>query len=95
MDTDSFINTIKTEDFCKDIRKDLRAKFDTSNYSDDGINLYYFKRIEKKSLAFFKDELNSKLMTEFVGLCSKAYCYRIDQVESSYNKAKGAIFRCK
>jgi len=28
-------------------------------------------------------------MTEFVGLCSKVYCYRIEQVESSHNKAKG------
>jgi len=28
-------------------------------------------------------------MTEFVGLCSKVYCYKIDQVESSHNKAKG------
>jgi len=32
-------------------------------------------------------------MTEFVGLCSKVYCYRIDQVESSHNKAKGVSTR--
>jgi len=51
------------------------------------INLYNFKRVNKKSLGFFKDELNGKLVTEFVGLCAKVYCYRIDQVESSHNKA--------
>jgi len=28
-------------------------------------------------------------MSEFVGLCSKVYCYRKDQVESSYTKTKG------
>jgi len=84
MDTDSFICTTKTEDFYKDIRNDLEAKFDTSDYSDERINLY-----NKKSLGFFKDELNGKLMTEFVNLCSKVYCYRRDQVESSHNKAKG------
>jgi len=32
-------------------------------------------------------------MTEFVGLCSKVYCYRIYQVESSHNKAKGVSSR--
>jgi len=39
MDTDSFIYTIKTEDSFKDIRNDLVAKFDTSDYSDERINL--------------------------------------------------------
>jgi len=69
MDTDSFIHTIKTEYFYKDIRNDLEAKFDTSDYSDERINVYNFKRVNKKSLRFFKDELNGKVMTEFVGLC--------------------------
>jgi len=32
-------------------------------------------------------------MTEVVGLCSNVYCYRIDQVESSHNKAKGVSSR--
>jgi len=32
-------------------------------------------------------------MTECVGLCSKVYCYKIDQVESSHNKAKGVSSR--
>jgi len=32
-------------------------------------------------------------MTEFVGLCSKVYCYRIDQVQSSYNNAKSVSSR--
>ena len=32
MDTDSFIITIKTEDFCEDIANDVEIRFDTSNY---------------------------------------------------------------
>jgi len=80
MDTDSFIYTIKTEDFFKDIQNDLEAKFDTSDFSDERINLYTFKKVKKM--------LNGKLMTEFVGMFSHAYCYKIDQVESSHNKAK-------
>jgi len=54
MDTDSFIYTIKTEEFYKDIEIDLEAKFDTS---DERINLYNFKRVNKKSLAFLKMSL--------------------------------------
>jgi len=37
MDTDSFIYTIKIKDFYKDIRNDLEAKFDTSDYSEKRI----------------------------------------------------------
>ena len=35
MDTDSFIIYVETEDFCKDISKDLNKWFDTSNHSKD------------------------------------------------------------
>ena len=32
MDTDSFIMSIKTNDFYKDIANDVEKRFDTSNY---------------------------------------------------------------
>jgi len=32
-------------------------------------------------------------LTNFVGLCWKVYWYRIDQVESSHNKANGVSLR--
>ena len=32
MDTDSFIEDIKTDDTYKDIAKDVETRFDTSNY---------------------------------------------------------------
>jgi len=31
----------------------LKQKFDTSDYSDERIKLYNFKRVNKKSLGFF------------------------------------------
>jgi len=80
MDTDSFIYTIKTEHFYKYIRNDLEAKFDTSDYSDERTSLHNLKRVNKKIYGFFKDELNGKLMTEFVGLRSNVCYCRIDQV---------------
>ena len=54
MDTDSFIMSIKTEDFYKDIANDVEKRFDTSNYEVDrplptGKN--------KKLIGLMKDEL--------------------------------------
>ena len=88
MDTDSFIYTIKTEDFYSDIRADVDEKFDTSDYSDEATILYNFKKVNKKKLGFFKDELNGKPMSEFVGLRPKMYCYKIDSVEKTFKKNK-------
>ena len=58
MDTDSFIMSIKTEDFCKDIANDVEKQFDTSNYEVDrplptGKN--------KKVIGLMKDELEGSL----------------------------------
>ena len=35
MDTDSFVYEIETEDFYRDIAKDLEKRFDTSGYSKE------------------------------------------------------------
>ena len=35
MDTDSFVYEIETEDFHRDITKDMEKRFDTSGYSKD------------------------------------------------------------
>ena len=35
MDTDSFVKEIETEDFYRDIEKDVKKRFDTSGYSKD------------------------------------------------------------
>ena len=85
IDTDSFIMDIKTEDFCKDIAKDVEKGFDTSNYEVDrplptGKN--------KKVIGLMKDELGGKIFTEFVTLRPKTYSYLTDDCKE-VKKAKG------
>ena len=36
MDTDSFIYSIETEDFYKDIANEVESRFNTSGYPNDG-----------------------------------------------------------
>ena len=91
MDTDSFIIYIKTEDFYKDDADDVEKRFDTSDYKGDrplstGKN--------KKLIGLMKDELNGRIMTEFVALTPKTYAYQIydynnDDDDNKLKKAKG------
>ena len=62
MDTDSFIVYIKTNDICKDIAKDVKTRFDTSNYELDKL---LPKGKNKKVIGFMKDELSGKIMTKY------------------------------
>ena len=83
MDTDSFIMSIKTEDFYKDIANDVEKRFDTSNYEVDrptGTN--------KKVIGLMKNELGGRDITEFVALRPKTYSYLTDDCKED-KKAKG------
>ena len=85
MDTDSFIMNIKTEDFYKDIANDVEERFVTSNYECDrplptGKN--------KKVIGLMKDELEGRVITEFVALRPKTYLYLTDYCKED-KKAKG------
>ena len=60
MDTDSFIISIKTEDFYKNIADDVEKGFDTSNYEADR-SLLIGKN--KNKIGLMKDELRGKIMT--------------------------------
>ena len=85
-DTDSLAYEIKTEDFYQDISDDVVEKFDTSNYAKDhpsGIKT----GCNKKVIGKMKDECGGKQITEFVGLRSKMYSYKVDETEEK--KAKG------
>ena len=76
-DTDSLCYEIKTQDFYKDIAPDVRNKFDTSNFDKNhpsGIEV----SVNKKVIGMMKDESGGKQITEFVGLRSKLYAYKID-----------------
>ena len=54
MDTDSFLMHVKTEDFYKDIAKEVKKKYDTSNYTCEGPLPMGEK---KKKIGLMKDEL--------------------------------------
>ena len=85
MDTDSFVINIKTKDFYEDISKNVKERFNTSNYIYDrplpiGVN--------KKVVGLMKDELGGGIITEFVALRPKAYSYKTDDL-TELKKAKG------
>ena len=89
-DTDSLIYEIKTDDFYKDIAKDVEYKFDTSEFSKDhpSIREFRFKvEVNKKVIGMFKDETGGKQIEEFVGLRSKLYSYKLHEKE--HKRCKG------
>ena len=86
MDTDSFVYEIETEDFYRDIAKDVDSRFDTSGYSKED-NRPLPIGLNKKVIGLMKDELGGKIMTEFVALRAKMYAYRTLDEESK--RAKG------
>ena len=87
MDTDSLMYDIQTEDFYKDISKDVKHRFDTSDYPPNhpsGIPSVF----DKKLLGMFKDEVGGKVIDEFVGLRAKSYLYKMLEGKES-KKFKG------
>ena len=90
MDTDSFRIQIETDDFFKDISNDVDKWFDTSKYDkNDNRPLEIGKN--KKIIGKFKDELNGKIITEFIALRAKTYAYtqlNEDKIEE-HKKVKG------
>ena len=82
MDTDSFIVYIKTDNIYKDIAEDVETRFDTSNY---GLNKPLPKGKNKKVIGIMKDELDVKIMKEFLGLREKSYNSLIDDGSEDKN----------
>ena len=75
MDTDSFVYEIESEDFYRDIAKDVKKMFDTSGYSkDDNSPLPIGEN--KKVIGLMKDELGGKIIKEIFTLRTKMYAYR-------------------
>ena len=86
MDTDSFIISIKTEDFYEDIASDVKKIFDTSNYQ---VNRPLSTGKNKKVIGLMKDGLGRKIMTKFAAFRPKTYYFLMDDANSDKN-AKGA-----
>ena len=76
-DTDSFIAQVETDDIYKDMleNKDL---YDFSEYPTNHLN---YNITNKKVLGKFKDEMKSKIITEFIGLKPKMYSF--DYIDSN------------
>ena len=86
-DTDSLMYEIETEDFYKDISRDVKDRFDTSDYPENhpsGIPT----GINKKVLGMFKDEAAGKRIKEFVGLRAKLYSFIMEDGKEN-KKCKG------
>ena len=86
-DTDSLMYEITTDDFYKDIAKDIKTKFDTSDYPPShpsGI----LTGVNKKVIGMFKDEVAGRQITHFVGLRPKLYSFKVEG-ENANKKFKG------
>ena len=86
-DTDSLMYLIQKEDFYQDISKDIKRKFDTSDYPEkhsSGIKT----GINEKVIGKFKDEAAGKQIIHFVGLRPKLYSFKVED-NSETRKAKG------
>ena len=68
-DTDSLVYEIKTNDVCEDFYKD-KDLFDVSDYPKDS---KFFDPVNKNVTGKRKHEFKRKIISEFVGLKSKAF----------------------
>ena len=93
MDTDIFVYEIQTEDFYKDIAKDVEIRFDTSGYSEDDHRPLPTGKNNKK-IGMMKDELGGKIMTEFIALRAKMYAYKKLDLDKPENKICRGTKKC-
>ena len=75
METASFIIHIKTEDVYRDIAKEVKARFDTSNFK---LDKPFPKRKNEKVNGLMKDELGRKALINFSSLIPKNFSYLTD-----------------
>ena len=71
-DTDSLAYAVQTEDIKRDMVADAATHYDFSEYTLDHP---LYSAMNRKAIGFFKDELNSVHMHQFVGLRPKCYAF--------------------
>ena len=84
-DTDSYVLQTFTEDIFKDWGQ-INQHMDFSGYDRNHPN---YDASNKKVLGKFKDETDGKIITEFVSLRPKMYCFKIHIEDKVEKKAKG------
>ena len=68
----SMAYAVQTEDIYRDMAEDAATRYDFSEYTFDHP---LYSDTNRKALGFFKDELNSVAMQQFVGLRPKCYAF--------------------
>ena len=71
-DTDSLAYAVQTNNIYGDMASDAAAKYDFSEYP---LDYPLYDSSNRKALGYFKDELNSVPMEEFLGLRPKCYAF--------------------
>lgn len=84
-DTDSYVIETETDDIFEDF-KSIKEHMDLSGY-DKSHPCY--DPSNKKVLGKFKDECDGKIITEFIALRPKMYCYKTYNEVVEEKKAKG------
>ena len=86
-DTDSLMYLIQTDDVYLDVKKDIKRKFDTSDYEVNHLSGIK-SGVNKKVIGKFKDEVGGKQITHFIGLRPKLYSFKVEE-QGETRKAKG------
>ena len=84
-DTDSLCLALKSNDSSFDCVKKINKMIDFSNYSPTSAQ---FSNKHESKLGYWKDELKGAKMTEFTGLRSKTYAFKVENKDFQ-SKCKG------
>jgi hypothetical protein len=78
-DTDSFVYEIEHDDICEWQKQNEHEWFDLSDSERPDLQ----SNNNKKKLGFFKDELNSQILTEWISLNPNCYSYRYQSLNKN------------
>ena len=86
-DTDSYVFKIDIDDVYEDF-KEISDYMDFSDYPENHPN---YDKSNKEVLGKFKDEVVGKIITHFIGLKPKAYCFKVYGEEKEHKKSKDIV----
>jgi hypothetical protein len=88
-DTDSLFYEIQTDDFYADTKDDVQSRFDTIEYPKDHPPTAVGFKVgcNKKIVGMMKEETAVAEISEFAGLRSKCYAFRVERTEMNIDFA--------